>query len=114
MRRLISAALIACVFAAPSLAATGKARPTPPPKTVALRGAQSPVPAASSVTGTSTAPTVSWFAAGADAASCRQGCAQTRYFCESGQNPDDCASTWGQCAAACSAPNLSTPSAAAN
>jgi hypothetical protein len=42
----------------------------------------------------------------ADPAQCRMGCAQNFYFCRSGERPDDCAGTWGQCVAGCNSPNL--------
>jgi hypothetical protein len=42
----------------------------------------------------------------ADPSDCRMSCAQTYYFCRSGDHPDDCAGTWGQCVATCNSPNL--------
>jgi len=48
------------------------------------------------------APTVS----PADPAECRMSCAQTYYFCRAGDQPDECAGTWGQCVASCDSPNL--------
>lgn len=36
---------------------------------------------------------------------CRLACAQAYYFCQSTDSPDECPSTWGQCRAACDAPN---------
>ena len=106
MRRLIAAVLILTAIAAPSLAADGvKARRITVVQQPVLRGRQSPVrPAAVAVL----APNPTGRSAAGDAYACRQGCAETRYFCEAGQNPDECGSTWGQCVAACSAPLFSS------
>ena len=43
----------------------------------------------------------------ADPSECRMTCAQSYYFCRSGDHVDDCAGTWGECVAACNSPNLS-------
>lgn len=37
---------------------------------------------------------------------CRLSCAQSYYFCLSGDGGDDCPATWGQCRAACDAPGV--------
>jgi hypothetical protein len=41
-----------------------------------------------------------------DPADCRMTCAQTRYFCQAGDNADGCTSAWTQCVATCTSPNL--------
>ena len=40
------------------------------------------------------------------AGQCRLSCAQSYYFCLSGDGGDDCPATWGQCRAACDAPGV--------
>ncbi len=107
MRRLLALILAAVIPATIVLAAPAGARTVVPPAPK-LRGAQSiapskPAPAKASG---GAGPITLWTAAGTDAAACRRACAQTRYFCESNASADDCASTWGQCSAACSSPNL--------
>ncbi len=107
MRRLFVPILAAVIPAMIVLAAPAGAR-TVVPASPKLRGAQSAAPAKSApakATG-GAAPITLWTAAGTDAAACRRSCAQTRYFCEANASADDCASTWGQCSAACSSPNL--------
>ena len=102
MRRLFVPILAAVIPAMIVLAAPAGARTVVPPAPK-LRGAQSIAPAKPAA---AAAPITLWTAAGTDAAACRRACAQTRYFCESNASADDCASTWGQCSAACSSPNL--------
>ena len=112
MRRLLTAVLILCAIGAPTMAANGvKPRRITVVQVPVLRGPQSPARAAPAAI--SSAPPPSWLFPYGDAYACRQGCAETRYFCEAGQNPDECGSTWGQCAAACSAPNLAPAAAPA-
>ena len=41
-----------------------------------------------------------------EAGQCRLSCAQSYYFCLSGDGGDDCPATWGQCRAACDAPGV--------
>jgi hypothetical protein len=111
MRRLLTVVLILCAIAAPTLAANGaKPRRITVVQAPVLRGPQSPARAPAAAL-SSSAPPPSWLFPYGDAYSCRQACAETRYFCEAGQSPDECGATWGQCAAACSAPNLA-PTAA--
>jgi hypothetical protein len=42
----------------------------------------------------------------ANPADCRMTCAQTRYFCQAGDNTDGCSNAWTQCVATCNSPNL--------
>ena len=41
-----------------------------------------------------------------DPAECRMSCAQTYYYCRAGDQPDECAGSWGQCVATCDSPDL--------
>jgi hypothetical protein len=41
-----------------------------------------------------------------EAGQCRLSCAQSYYFCLSGDGGDDCPATWGQCRAGCDAPGV--------
>ena len=43
-----------------------------------------------------------------EAGQCRLSCAQSYYFCLSGDGGDDCPATWGQCRAACDAPGVAS------
>jgi hypothetical protein len=110
MRRLLAVVLI--IIAAGAHAAS-------PPKHItvvaqpALRQAATAPAAAPVAPMASTAPPAAWIQPGVSASACRQTCAQTRYFCEADPNADDCGAAWGQCVAACSAPNLNAASAAA-
>lgn len=45
---------------------------------------------------------------GGMAQQCRMACAQTYYFCLAGMDADECASSWSQCRAGCSAQTLSS------
>ena len=115
MRRVL--ALLALTFALASPARAQQAAPTTPPT---LRGSQS----ADTASVTAEANAVSANAAGAlaqsfiplrtlsdmpvagQAGQCRLSCAQSYYFCLSGDGGDDCPATWGQCRAACDAPGV--------
>jgi hypothetical protein len=110
MRRL---ALLVCLIVVPSLAwSADGVRPqrmtvVKPPVVTALRGPLSAAPAKPALFSPVPQSTV---VLGADAATvCRLSCAQARYFCEADPQAGDCGGTWGQCAAACSAPNLAPP-----
>ncbi len=107
MRRLLVLCLAALLPAVLILGAPAGAKTVVPPAPK-LRGAQSIAPAKSVPAATTggAGPITLWTAGSTDAAACRRACAQTRYFCESNPSADDCASTWGQCSAACSSPNL--------
>ena len=106
MRRLLALSLAVFFLGA---SAGAKTVVPPAPK---LRGAQSAVtaPAGARIKAPPTAAGVEpirlWTAAGTDAAACRRACAQTRYFCDANGGSDDCGSSWSQCSAACSSPNL--------
>jgi hypothetical protein len=39
---------------------------------------------------------------------CRLSCAQTYYFCLSGDDGESCSANWGQCRSGCDAPTLAT------
>lgn len=43
-----------------------------------------------------------------EAGQCRLSCAQSYYFCLSGDGGDDCPATWGQCRAGCDAPGVAS------
>ena len=43
----------------------------------------------------------------ADAQACRQGCAQTYYFCMAGETPEECPEAWSRCAVGCAVPDFS-------
>lgn len=105
MRRLVLALILVL---APGLgwSAGGRMTVVAPP---ALRGSQ-PVKApvlASAAPAKAPAPALPPLTD--PAADCRLSCAQARYFCEASSNSDSCGTNWGQCTAACAAPNLAPP-----
>jgi len=61
----------------------------------------SPVPMAAIST-----PPLPFAPSPSDPAQCRIGCAQSYYFCLAADDGESCAPAWGQCRAACSAPQL--------
>ena len=114
MRRVL--ALLALTFALASPASAQQAAPTTAP---ALRGSQSvdtpsvtaeanAVAAAAGALTQSFIPlrTRSETPVAGLAGQCRLSCAQSYYFCLSGDGGDDCPATWGQCRAACDAPGV--------
>ncbi|MDO8800537.1 hypothetical protein [Phenylobacterium sp.] len=115
MRRALSLLVLTLALAGPA----GAQQATPGAAT-ALRGSQSagspvaPAPAgdvaatAAAALAQSTIPLRSLPdtpVAGA-AGQCRLSCAQSYYFCLSGDGGDDCPATWSQCRAACDAPGV--------
>jgi hypothetical protein len=84
-----------------ALAAVGGATKTEsPPQPEVQQAATAPtiLPPKISPPAVTTAP--------ADPSECRMTCAQTYYFCRAGDQPDECAGTWGECVATCDSPNL--------
>jgi len=80
----------------------------PPAAKAGLRGPVTAQPAAAAappMTLPLPAYGASTTAAAQDRGQCRLACAQRYYFCLAGDMADDCPSTWGQCRAACDAPN---------
>ncbi len=121
MRRRLALLILALAVASP---ASAQQAPTtlisPPAATPVLRGSLSADAAAapdatSPVAANAAAALAQSFiplrslpdtpVAGA-AGQCRLSCAQSYYFCLSGDGGDDCPATWGQCRAACDAPGV--------
>ena len=109
MRRLAALGLILVAFAAHAADA-----PPAHPITVIKPAAKAAAPLKRSVPANAptAAPLTAWTQGGLDSAACQQTCAQSRYFCEAGQSPEDCPPAWGQCVAACASPALDTASTA--
>ena len=124
MRRVLTFALV-LALASPALAAPAKAvrgRMTTPaaPAPAKLRGALEPDapagPRASRVAaedaGAALAerlflppPTAAAAASSGAPQACRASCAQTYYFCASGEDAEACPSRWALCRSACDAPS---------
>jgi hypothetical protein len=75
-----------------------------------LKFAAQPAPALPTVQTAATSPAIipppPTVTPAVEPAECRMGCAQSFYFCRTGDHPDDCAGNWGQCVASCNSPNL--------
>lgn len=113
MRRALALAALALVLATPA-GAQQKGRLTQPASGVALRGAQPATPdpqaptaleAAAAALAAARAQSTPAAQVRAAPAQCRLTCAQEYYFCLAGDGTDDCAPHWGQCRAACDAPD---------
>lgn len=115
MRRRLALLVLTLALAGPAGAQTPLAQAAASPT---LRGAQSVETTAAEPSGAAEAARAALAqstiplrllpdtpVAGA-AGRCRLSCAQSYYFCLSGDGGDDCPATWGQCRAACEAPSV--------
>ena len=115
MRRLPTLLIVTLALASPAGAQQSGLAPAP-----ALRGSQSTdtpsVAAEANAVSTAAAAalaqgfiplrSLSDTPVAGQAGQCRLSCAQSYYFCLSGDGGDDCPATWGQCRAACDAPGV--------
>jgi hypothetical protein len=114
--------LVLLALAAPAAAqekTRGHIRVIPPSPLSRLRAPTSPealaaqtaaaagaTPLASPVPLAAMTPPLPFAPQASDPAQCRIGCAQSYYFCLAGDDAESCAPAWGQCRAACTAPQL--------
>jgi hypothetical protein len=113
VKRLASIVAILVLAASAQAQTTGiphKTKLVVPPKPLALRGPQSPVPAIKPAP----APPLSSWASSAygappsDPGECRTGCAHSYYFCLAGEDASSCPQSWTSCQSACAEPAIAS------